>query len=121
MDDTSCRPRVGYQSHCWRLERNVGEVPPSPLAWAQGHMTAGLVIMFGGQHLRLRAKFVDVCADHEGIRMAWDWRGAASMSHCPICANVFRKNTDLAGILGCVEIARRNPDELAERWRQSTS
>ena len=81
----------------------------------QGLMTAGLVIMIDGQPLHMHAKLVDVCADYEGICMAWVWMGAAPMRPCLRCANVFRKETDLAGRLARVEITCCNPHELAER------
>ena len=85
----------------------------------QGLLTAGVTLVIENQPLTIYAKVWCICADYDGIRIGWDWRGANCIRCCLRCANVFKKNTDLATRLpNSVEITCTDKALLIERTNQ---
>jgi hypothetical protein len=58
-----------------------------------GIATAGVPIMISGRPILLFAKLTNLLSDGDGLRMAFDWKGASSMKPCFKHYNVFKKDT----------------------------
>ena len=52
-------------------------------------------MMINGSPLTMFAKQTNLLSDYDGVRMAWDWRGANALCPCLLCTNVFKKDSDL--------------------------
>lgn len=61
-----------------------------------GLCTGGVPIMLGGQPHLLHARVAVMLSDGDGQRLAWDWKGSASLKPCFRHFNVFKKNSNLA-------------------------
>ena len=55
--------------------------------------TAGVPIMISGRPILLFARLTDLLSDGDGLRMAFDWKGASSMKPCFKHYNVFMKDS----------------------------
>ena len=64
---------------------------------ATGISTAGLPLMLNGQPFMLFAKLSHMLADGDGLRLAFEWKGAAGLKCCPRHWNVLKLDSDLAG------------------------
>ena len=85
----------------------------------QGLATAGVTCVINGLPLTIYAKVGNILADYDGVRIGWDWRGANCIRPCLRCANLFKKNTDLARrIPNCVEMTCTSKAMLMERSQQ---
>jgi len=86
------------------------------LLGAQGLRTAGVMLLINGAPLLVYANVQSILPDYDGIRIGWDWKGASGLRPCLRCANVFKKNTDLAARLdNCEEITCTDKALLMER------
>jgi hypothetical protein len=56
-----------------------------------GFGTVGAIVRINGEFLIIHAKLNLLFSDLNGLRMAYDWRGAGSLRPCLMC-NVFMKN-----------------------------
>jgi hypothetical protein len=59
-------------------------------------MAAGIAIPVAGEQKVVFARLSNVLTDGDGHRLAWDWRGAASLKPCIKHCNVLKKCSDLA-------------------------
>ena len=103
----------GGWSHCLRkfLERQ--------LLGVFGLCTAGCPITVGGVEVMLFAKLSNLLSDGDGLRQAFDWRGASGMKPCFKHFNVYKKvqfaeplSTLLAATAVSVKSARPGTLEL---------
>jgi hypothetical protein len=84
-----------------------------------GMSTVGVPVLIGGQERLLFAKLTNILSDGDGLRMAWDWKGASSLKPCWKHFNVFRKDSGLAHRMpGYVEIDCSDP-ALLRSWSAS--
>lgn len=75
-----------------------------------GLCTAGVPLLLGGEPKLLHARVSVMLSDGDGQRLAWDWKGSASLKPCFRHFNVFKKNSDLAHRrAGYVEITCHDP------------
>ena len=61
-----------------------------------GITTAGVPLKVHGVHMMLYARLKHVLSDGDGLRMAFDWKGAGGLKPCFLHWNVFGKLSDLA-------------------------
>ena len=64
---------------------------------ATGIATAGLPLMLNGQPFMLFAKLSHMLADGDGLRLAFEWKGASGLKCCMRHWNVLKLDSDLAG------------------------
>lgn len=64
---------------------------------ATGISTAGLPLMLNGQPFMLFAKLSHMLADCDGLRLAFEWKGASGLKCCMRHWNVLKRDSDLAG------------------------
>ena len=62
----------------------------------EGITTAGVPLIIHGEPMMLFARLKHVLSDGDGLRMAFDWKGASGLKPCFLCWNVFSKLSDLA-------------------------
>ena len=81
---------VGGWSHLLRLFLNVLLIGPL------GFESAGVPIRVQGKDVLIFAKLSNIISDGDGFRVAYDWRGHASMRPCLRHWNVLRKDSNRA-------------------------
>ena len=82
---------------------------------APGFATAGIPVVINGSPVLLFANLKILISDGDGLRLAYSWRGAASLKPCLKHCNVLKKGSDLMHRCpGLVEISEDN-DELFHR------
>ena len=80
-----------------------------------GFATAGIPVVINGSPVLLFANLKILISDGDGLRLAYSWRGAASLKPCLKHNNVLKKGSDLAPRCpSFVEISEDN-DELFHR------
>lgn len=62
----------------------------------KGFCNGGSPVLLNGQHRLVFARLTNVLSDGDGLRQAWDWKGASSLHPCFKHPNVFRLGSDLA-------------------------
>ena len=81
-----------------------------------GAMTDGITVVVRESILVIYCRVKCLGSDYDGLRMAYDWRGASSLRGCLKCSNVFKKGSDLAWRCGnCVETTCVDKTQLIER------
>jgi hypothetical protein len=96
---------AGGWSHLLALYLQKQLLGPSGLA------TAGVPLMLNGQVVLMFAKLTNLLSDGDGLRQAFNWKGASGTKPCFKHFNVFNKNTDLAARHpGYVEIGCHDVD-----------
>ncbi len=89
------------------------------LLGSPGLATVRVVVMIHGAPLTIVARVRLVLADYDGIRMGWDWKRTNSIRPCPRCANIFKKDSDIAPRLpNCHDITCIDQSLLIERTAQ---
>ena len=90
------------------------------LLGALGLSTAGVPMILNGQPFLLFAKLKFLIGDGDGLRMAWDWKGANALKPCFRHSNVVSKGSDLASRnssfveITCADPTRFQPATSAE-------
>jgi hypothetical protein len=81
---------AGGWSHLLALYLKKQLLGPSGLA------TAGVPLTLNGEVVLIFAKLTNLLSDGDGLRQAFNWKGASGLKPCFKHFNVFNKNTDLA-------------------------
>jgi hypothetical protein len=81
---------AGGWSHLLALYLKKQLLGPSGLA------TAGVPLMLNGEVVLIFAKLTNLLSDGDGLRQAFNWKGASGVKPCFKHFNVFNKHTDLA-------------------------
>jgi hypothetical protein len=98
---------AGGWSHLLALYLKKQLLGPSGLA------TAGVPLMLNGQVVLIFARLTNLLSDGDGLRSAFNWKGASGLKPCFKHFNVFNKNTDLAARdPGYVEIGCHDVDSF---------
>jgi hypothetical protein len=66
------------------------------LLGTSGLATAGVPLVLDGEVVLVFAKLTNILSDGDGLRVAFDWKGHASLKPCFKHINVFKKDSDLA-------------------------
>ena len=82
-----------------------------------GFMSCGAAVELGGESKLIFANLKLMMSDNDGVRLAWNWRGTASIRPCFLCQKVFKKESDLAHRVGGVEISETNPAKFLARTK----
>ena len=78
-----------------------------------GLATAGVPLQLSDRTVMLRASIHNIMSDGEGLKMAFDWKGASSLKPCFSCSNVWKRGSDIANRkAGHVEIGCTTPSSL---------
>jgi hypothetical protein len=81
---------TGGWSHLLALYLKKQLLGPSGIA------TAGVPLVLDGQVVLIFAKLTNLLSDGDGLRQAFNWKGASGIKPCFKHYNVFNKNTELA-------------------------
>ena len=81
------------------MESLAAVVPECAFDWSFGlrvRLSAGVPIRVQGKDVLIFAKLSNIISDGDGFRVAYDWRGHASMRPCLRHWNVLRKDSNRA-------------------------
>lgn len=82
----------------------------------QGVCSAGIPLVVDGETIVVMADLKHMLSDGDGIKMAFNWKGAGGTKPCLLHHNVFARGSDLAcRAPGCVEISEDDPN-LFKTW-----
>lgn len=86
------------------------------LLGTHGGATAGITVTIHDRPLTIYYRVKCLGSDYDGLRMAFDWKGANSIRCCLRCSNVFKRGSDLASrVANGVESTCVDKTQLIER------